>query len=779
MAHSPRPGHAIDDVENWNWLARHIRAVTEKTVWHTRFLNGVPNNEERSALAGLLHDLGKYNLRFQNMTLGWDVKKDMPYLSRREKGPQHSQIGAALLTNRHSSSGLRTVTPLLEATLPILAHHGKLRNFADARQRIAKVATEGENSPEALLQVAALDFPDLEDLLKKTKSFADLRKFFTSETHFALYVRFMLSALVDADRLDAERHGSPEKADQRLEEDPEEMAQLFARFSEKMQEKQAQSSGRLNELRGQMQSQAIQNVEQKGKFFALSLPTGAGKTLTGLGAALRHAALHGQRRVIYVAPYITIIDQTAKVYREFLEEDGGDLKVLEHHSNFQSDAFAEDDSEVVQLDLLAENWDVPVVVTTVVRFFEETMFGTSKNQLRRLHNVSGSVIILDEAQSLPLKLLDPTLDGLRFLVEHCGCTVIFSTATPPVWSSNQLEAMGLSDASEIEELVPAADLAEFERVAYEKWDGELDPTTLAERLTAERQVLCVLNVRKYASETFLAMREKGLPEEEIFHLSTYMTPVHRLRTLAEIRERLRQNLPCRVVSTQLVEAGVDLDFPVVYRQMAPLDSILQAAGRCNREGRLSEKGRVVVFEWHENSENEDYRARTNLCRDVLRAKFEPDSALVFKRYHNRLFRTRSTTAEGWEEANAELDFARAEELYEIIETESVPVLIREAAPEEINAALEVLTTSHSREERRKAWQILQRHSVGFYRKDVQGDERLCEVHELVKWAEGQKERMKRGVTPPVILELPCVKDSPEFEARHYDEKLGLQPRAKA
>jgi CRISPR-associated endonuclease/helicase Cas3 len=327
-----------------------------------------------------------------------------------------------------------------------------------------------------------------------------------------------------------------------------------------------------------------QGAAQAPGLFTLTVPTGGGKTVASLAFALRHAQAHGLRRVIYVIPYTSIIEQTADTFRTIL----GPENVLEHHSGVLYDGGSEATPETMRLLRATENWDMPLVVTTAVQFFE-SLYASHSSQCRKLHNLANSVIIFDEAQMLPLPYLRPCVSAIAQLIEHYGVSAVLCTATQPALGPLFQEFLPGRQAVE---LCPrtAAESDVFRRVTFQK-AGQLTWDALAQALNCQTQVLCIVNSRKNAQAVFQRLGGEGA-----FHLSTLMYPAHRRAALAEIRRRLREGLPCRVVSTSLIEAGVDVDFPAVFREEAGLDSILQAAGRCNREGkRPAPQSIVTVF----------------------------------------------------------------------------------------------------------------------------------------------------------------------------------------
>ncbi len=315
-------------------------------------------------------------------------------------------------------------------------------------------------------------------------------------------------------------------------------------------------------------------------LYTLTVPTGGGKTVASMAFALNHAKNHGMGRIIYIIPYTSIIEQTHAVFSEIFGEEN----VVAHYADVQYKT-EEDGAYTDRRRLAAENWDAPIILTTSVQFFE-SLYANRPSRCRKLHNIAGSVLIFDEAQMLPVPYLRPCVSAIAQLVDRYGCTAVLCTATQP--SLNPLFDACRRENT-LREICPW-DLAEdpvFRRVTFAR-EGTLNNARLADRLGAEKQVLCVVNSRRQAQELYALLEEEGS-----YHLSTTMYPLHRRRVLGEIRGRLREGQPCRVVSTSLVEAGVDVDFPTVYKALAGLDSMLQAAGRCNREGRRPAKDSIV------------------------------------------------------------------------------------------------------------------------------------------------------------------------------------------
>jgi CRISPR-associated endonuclease/helicase Cas3 len=339
-------------------------------------------------------------------------------------------------------------------------------------------------------------------------------------------------------------------------------------------------------------------AERRPGRFSLTVPTGGGKTLSAMSFALNHAASNQLRRVIVVIPYTSIIEQNAKVYHDILDDPAHPEvnNVLEHHSNLDQQTLREiNEPKEIRRALAAENWDAPIVVTTTDQLFE-SLFSNHPSRCRKLHNIAGSVIILDEVQTLPPKFRMPIIEALAELTDHYGCSVVLSTATPPALRREVDRPDGLDDVHEI--IPDPVDLANRARRVNVTWSIR-HPTPydeLARQMMDHRRVMAIVHRRQDAREL-----AQHLPPEGRFHLSALMCPAHRLKVIAQIRRQLDQGDLCRVCATQLVEAGVDLDFPVVYRALAGIDSLAQAAGRCDREGRLTEAsngqpaGQFIVF----------------------------------------------------------------------------------------------------------------------------------------------------------------------------------------
>jgi CRISPR-associated endonuclease/helicase Cas3 len=512
---------------------------------------------ELARVSGLLHDLGKASGRFQRYLAASDAGTAV-----RGEGGDHMGAGAVAALE----AGWQLPIPLIQG------HHGGLRNRQETvdwvreRSKSADVHMTLESLPEALRRVTVLPAaqrPPTSDLLE-----------------LELLLRMTFSALVDADSLDTEAHFDPNRAGARARPAPG-IPELLVALERAHAEQEATSDlTPMNAARRAIRQQCVAAAAWEPGLYRLAAPTGAGKTLAGMAFALHHAHRHGLRRVVVAVPFTSVTEQTAGVYRMVL----GHEAVLEHHS-----AVDVERSGQLWAALAAENWDTPVVVTTTVQLFE-SLYSNQRSATRKLHRLARSVIVVDEVQALPVQLLAPIVATLRLLCLRYGCTVVLSTATQPA-ATGRLPAL-----EEARHLVPdhAVYFDRLRRVdwspAVERWGAE----QVAKELTAERQGLAILNTRRDA------LRVLHHCPPGTWHLSTLLCGAHRRSILAEVRRRLGVGETCRLVSTQVVEAGVDVDFPVVLRALAPFDSIVQAGGRCNREGRR-ERGRVVVFELEDSS----------------------------------------------------------------------------------------------------------------------------------------------------------------------------------
>lgn len=538
-------------------------------------------------LAGLWHDLGKFAPEWQEYL---KAKVD-PHADEVSGKVDHSTAGAKHAVQVHSVLGHLF-------GYPIAGHHSGLldgmSNHACQAARLRKADLPGwQSAPE---EITAHSFPPPPGFL--------------SQDPFSLgfFTRMLFSCLVDADFLATEAFMNPSQAKSRNLE-PENILPKIARLIDARIDSfgKPDPGDAVNCQRMVVVESCRDAAAQPPGIFSLTVPTGGGKTLSSLSFALRHALAHGQKRVIYVAPFTSIIEQNADVIRKILSslETPVFTPLVEHHSSLSPE------KESAQSRLAAENWDAPIIITTAVQFYE-SLFAAKTSRCRKLHNIANSVVILDEAQSLPVDLLTPCLRVLQELANHYHTTTVLCTATQPAIHYQAEEfPIGLKNCREIIP-DPAALFAALKRVELQNL-GDISDADLVQRVAGHSQVLCIVNRRKHAQQLFQLLGDA----EGNYHLSALMCPEHRGKILAEIRQRLTKDLPVRVVSTQLIEAGVDVDFPVVYRALAGLDSIAQAAGRCNRNGYLPAMGRTFIFRPEDQSGEIYFRETAQVANQLL------------------------------------------------------------------------------------------------------------------------------------------------------------------
>lgn len=545
--------------------------------------------EAEGELIGLAHDIGKCTNGFQKRLL--------------EDGPivDHATTGAVICAKRGHA----------RAAACVVGHHGGLPDFGNLKSDHKEDATLYGRLRKGIEGRYLENCGESGVVLPQLPPEAPQR----DRWKFSFRTRMLYSCLVDADFLDTERFVTGDRDRGGYDA----LSTLLKRLEEYIAPWQNPET-ELNRLRCKILNTSINAGGKPKGIYTLTVPTGGGKTVASLAFALHHAVAHDMQRVIYVVPYTSIIEQNAAVFRHIL----GDGNVLEHHSGVAFDASDGASPEEIRRALASENWDMPVVVTTAVQFFE-SLFANRSSKCRKLHNLANSVIIFDEAQMLPLCHLRPCVAAMASLAECVGSTLVLCTATQP-----SLDDLLLTYAPGhcVTELCPQTEEVydRFRRVTFRQ-AGILEDEALAERLGEYKQVLCIVNSRKAAQEIF-----DRLPAEGSFHLSTLMVPAQRQVLLKEIRRRLTAGEVCRVVSTSLIEAGVDVDFPTVYRELAGLDSILQAAGRCNREGRRAAGESIERTELPPLL----FRTAVGATRHALKNGRDPAAQETMQRYFHEL-----------------------------------------------------------------------------------------------------------------------------------------------
>lgn len=562
-AHSGSGSHKGD----WQGLKEHLLGVAMLAAEKAR-----PIGLERAAyVAGLFHDLGKYNPEFQRRLEGADISVE------------HSTAGAQIL-RRITSGDDRAMAEIIGYA--ILGHHAGLPDRRGETDGCFDVRIERPlQLDDAWRQEIGEDVsglvPQMMRNLPKDKTERDFAVSFMG--------RMIFSCLVDADFRDTESFYSA-LGTMRADREWAALGDLLDEFKQRFDAHIAgfgEPENDLGRMRARMLSHVRMGAEQKPGLFTLTVPTGGGKTLASLGFALDHARRYGHERIILAIPFTSVIDQTAKVFRDVL----GDGHVLEHHSSIDEEGRpGQPRQQRDKLKLAMEDWAAPVVVTTNVQLFE-SLFAARPSRARKLHNIANSIIILDEAQTLPRLYLDPVMRVLDELARNYGCTIVLCTATQPALARRPGFEKGL--ALEGRELAPdPKDLAARLARTRIRHGGEMGNEALVDALALHEQALVIVNSRRHALDLFKEASEAGL--DGLVHLTTRQYAAHRRRILADVRARLSEGRPCRLIATSLIEAGVDVDFPVGFRAEAGLDQIIQAAGRVNREGRRSRDESVVT-----------------------------------------------------------------------------------------------------------------------------------------------------------------------------------------
>lgn len=684
LAHSKNRSGQTDPVR------AHVKAVADRAATYGEAF-GI---SEEARLSGLLHDLGKYGELFQRRLQG------------KESGIDHWSAGAWFALTRYQKNGIA-------AALTIQGHHVGLNQATGDSLRRLNLKELQTQHPLGL----RLSEPNLEVLSKRMAS-DGVNLPNTNDTAASLYsgldgkcaaamldIRMLFSTLVDADFIETEAFFAPDARGNPVYREsgpplaPEKALTYLVAYLKTLAS-QSTASPAVNKIRQDLLKSCLDAASLPQGLFTLTAPTGTGKTLSMLAFALKHAEQHHLRRIILVLPYLNIIDQSVKeyykVFSTYLSPEDISRYILEHHSlagiherqektNNKNDVDAEDEVQS-RRQALTENWDSPIIITTSVQFLE-SLFGNRPGSSRKLHRLAKSVILFDEVQTLPNNLAIPTLATLSRLTERYGSTIVFATATQPAFghldkSVKEYCTCGWQPGEIVPETLNLFGRAK--RVDVE-WDTDkpLSWTNLAQELNDDKQALCVVNLKRHAAVLYDEL--KGKNEGSIFHLSTNMCPAHRQLVLDEVRRRLIANEPCRLVSTQCIEAGVDVDFPSVYRAFGPLDSIAQAAGRCNRNGHNA-VGIVHVFkpEIEENRRpypDGAYAQAADVTSMLLKRYgkngMDISNPSLFTEYYRMLYQITGIESIKSDLINAinNQNFSCVAELYRIIDQDTINVLV--------------------------------------------------------------------------------------------------------
>ncbi|WP_158702654.1 CRISPR-associated helicase Cas3' [Paenibacillus faecalis] len=685
-------------------MQEHLLAVAERTE---QFANVFGAGEWGHAI-GLFHDLGKYSDKFQRRLNGNPEQVD------------HATAGAQAIIE-HWGNRIGIIPAYI-----IAGHHSGLPDGG----------TEA-GSESCLVRRLSRDIEDYQNAYQEiTPPGKPQRVPLAPGLHpgmqFSLFIRMLYSCLVDADSLDTERFCNRDQSE--LRSMPMNVDSMLERYYEHMAQFNEPKTD-IERYRSELLHECLQAAEGPQGLYTLNMPTGSGKTLASLGFALRHAKRYGLSRIIYVIPYTSIIEQNAAIFRSIL----GSETVLEHHSNIQRDVNQDGEDDLVRtlnqkMQLAEENWDAPIIVTTNVQFFE-SLFSNKRSKARKLHHIANSIVIFDEAQMMNGHFFKPSLYTMEELTRNYRVTALFCTGTQP--EIGQL----FPKSVQIHEVVQDVPLRyqQFQRTCIHQLEQQTI-TRLASKLEQHDQVLCIVNTRKIARELYQQLRSDEMDDEShIYHLSARMCAKHRMEVLAEIRERLDAGLRCCVISTQLIEAGVDIDLPIVYRELAGLDSIAQAAGRCNRNGKLL-RGEVYVFELEQGLPPGWFRLTGSVTQTILQ-QYQNQSLSIeaVKAYFKELyFYQTSTSIDRTDKENIlgrlnehakamSFPFKEINQLFKLIDTDMETIIV--PIDEEALKGLDELKTAlYLRRPMRK----LQPYTVQLYREEFLAYAQAREIEEIRK-----------------------------------------------
>ncbi|MDO4470682.1 MAG: CRISPR-associated helicase Cas3' [Bacillota bacterium] len=586
---------------------------------------------------GMLHDIGKYSMDFQKRILGENNHR-----------VDHSTAGTRVCMEKGGKYSF------LEYC--IAGHHAGLPNYGNNYDESTDSTLSGRRRKKISDYQAyqtEIEVPTINSMP------IDLKRTVNPDFSLSVFMRMIYSCLVDADFLDTEAFMKEGKRERNSGENIEILFKKLENYISGWLKNQD-----IDTVNGR-RTEILKNCLERGKtemgLFRLTVPTGGGKTVASLAFALRHALENKMDRIIYVIPYTSIIEQNAKVFRDILGEEN----VLENHCNVEY----ESSEELLPMQLASENWDKPVVVTTNVQFFE-SLFANKSSKCRKLHNIANSVIIFDEAQMLPNDYLKPCIAMIEELINNYQVSAVLCTATQPALTSFFHEGISIT------ELCPRMEeqFEFFKRTTFENI-GVLTENNLMQRLEKEYQALCIVNTKKRAQRIYKELKGDG-----VYHLSTSMYPKHRRRILRELRERLQKNKKCILISTSLVEAGVDVDFQSVYRELAGVDSMIQAAGRCNREGlRPAKESKVYIFQFEGKENVLGQRQQIDVAKSVIADNRDISDMESITQYFEMLYHIKGDSLDKKkildEFQNKRYNFAKVGKEFKLIEQDTKTIFI--------------------------------------------------------------------------------------------------------
>ena len=595
---------------------------------------------------GMLHDIGKYSLAFQDK-----IKNNS------DRRVDHSTAGAKACFEKGGMYSFMSYC--------IAGHHSGLPDYGSSSDPGNAPTLQGRKKKhieDCGAYKSEIHIPEIKTLPFDPQNSPD------PDFSLSVFIRMLYSCLVDADFLDTEYFMKEGRTQRETGEEPSVLL-------EKLKKHVAgwllnEDTETVNGRRTEILRHCFEWGHKERGIFQLTVPTGGGKTIASLAFALQHAVENQMDRVIYVIPYTSIIEQNAAVFRKIL----GEQNVLENHYNVDY----ESTEELKPMQLASENWDKPVVVTTNVQFFE-SLFANKSSKCRKLHNIANSVIIFDEAQMLPTDYLKPCIAVMEELAANFGSSIVLCTATQPALSPFFQRKMPVT------ELCPRVEeqFRFFERVTFQNV-GTISEDELIEKLQKEEQAICIVNTKKRAQRLYQKMKGEG-----VFHLSTAMYPKHRRRVLDKIRRLVKDGKRCILISTSLVEAGVDLDFCTVYRQLAGVDSMIQAAGRCNREGkRAAQDSFAYLFQFEEKEYVPGQQLQIDVSKMLLSEGEDISSLHGIEKYFEALYHFRGESLDKkkiFEEfKDKRYNFAKAAKEFKLIEENTLTVFIsREEEAEEL------------------------------------------------------------------------------------------------
>ncbi len=697
--------------DNLPLLKDHLNRVSGKA----NSFGAIFDSSSITSICGLWHDFGKYSEEFQT----YMKESNIAHLENekyQKKKVDHSTAGAVLALDKYKNK-IGNILALI-----IASHHSGLPNQQKFKERFWKElprkdqegifsekvlklfeACENEESKKLFDSKIAIDIPEFFKNKNLFSDFSSSERKDRTQRLTELWIRFCFSCLIDADRLDAVLDGEPDKIKvlQQLQNNYSSLAELQNKLEKDLSKKRISSEERLKEMQLNKQNiakaQQVHNARQlvlkhcleaakqiSRKCFSLTVPTGGGKTLASMKFALDYALNKNAqlpeekqiKRIIVVIPYTSIIEQNAKVYKQIFGEEN----VLEHHSNL-------DPAKENELNrLVTDNWDAPIVITTSVQFFE-SLFSNKPSKCRKLHNIINSVVIFDEVQTFPVKVLEPILEVLNDLKEFFGITPVFCTATQPAFSKSDLKDFDPNSiisklAFDIEPIICHEEqkklFSDLERVKFQI-DNQTEKTNaqLALEAAKHQKVLLITDKRNSAKEIYeeLKLLKPDEADDSLFHLSALMCPVHRETVLEQIKARLNDGLNCRVIATQLVEAGVDIDFPIVIRVLAGFDSIAQSAGRCNREGKL-EQGQVFIYKATEKPPKGILQTAQNIAECLLKTQKDFNNQPEdFINYFKSLYSISELDCCGINTSRSQWNFEDTATKFKLIEENTISVIV--------------------------------------------------------------------------------------------------------